>query len=209
VILLSGYATKFLKSKGQDCTILRSPVNISTKVSLARATRAIRIYGAREAHWQGLILSDSGLISGDVFEANDMTFLVQSVNNDPASDELAWFAVMVNAVLGHWRLEEKVENGNIVEDWVEKDEVHSYGEIVTAELRQRDPGLLEGTRYVFQCPKSADIQMLDRLVYEGKNYKVEAVDDVAMSGVVRVQAAIDIRPTILAEEEENGNGEEE
>lgn len=209
MILLSGYATKFLKSKGQDCTILRSPVNISTKVSLARATRAIRIYGAREAHWQGLILSDSGLISGDVFEANDMTFLVQSVNNDPASDELAWFAVMVNAVLGHWRLEEKVENGNIVEDWVEKDEVHSYGEIVTAELRQRDPGLLEGTRYVFQCPKSADIQMLDRLVYEGKNYKVEAVDDVAMSGVVRVQAAIDIRPTILAEEEENGNGEEE
>ena len=194
MILLSGYATKFLKSKGQDCTILRSPVNISTKVSLARATRAIRIYGAREAHWQGLILSDSGLVSGDVFQANNMTFLAQSVNNDPASSELAWFAVIVNATLGHWRLEEKVEDGNIIVEWDEKDDVYAFGEVITAELRQRDPGLLEGTLYIFQVPKNANMKELDRVVYEGKNYRVNSIDNIAMDGIVRIQAGIDTRP---------------
>ena len=194
MILLSGYATKFLKSKGQDCTILRSPVNISTKVSLARATRAIRIYGAREAHWQGLILSDSGLVSGDVFQANNMTFLAQSVNNDPASSELAWFAVIVNATLGHWRLEEKVEDGNIIVEWDEKDDVYAFGEVITAELRQRDPGLLEGTLYIFEVPKNANRKEIDRVVYEGKNYRVNSIDNIAMDGIVRIQAGIDTRP---------------
>ena len=201
---MSSYATKYLKSRGQDCTILRSPKNISTKISLKRATKAIRIYGAREAHWEGLILSDSNLVSGEIFEANNMTFLVQSVNNDPATNELAWFAVTVNAVLGHWRFEKEYdENFNLIEEWVEKGDVHSYGEIITAELRQRDPGLLEGARYVFQCPKDADIQLLDRVIFDDEPYMVEAVDPVAMPGIVRIQAGIDTRPMVLANDDES------
>lgn len=210
---MSSYATKYLKAKGQDCQIPRPIVGVAdglgetydpdykypTKISLKRATKAIRIYGAREAHWEGLILSDSNLISGEIFEANNMTFLVQSVNNDPATGELAWFAVTVNAILGHWRFEKEYdENFNLIEEWVEKGDVHSYGEIITAELRQRDPGLLEGARYVFQCPKDADIQLLDRVVFDGEHYMVEAVDPVAMPGIVRIQAGIDTRPVVLA-----------
>ncbi len=189
------YAIKYLQSKGQDCVILRSPQNIFTKISLSRATKAIRVYGAREAHWQGLILADSGLVSGDVFQANNMTFITQSVNIDPASGELAWFAVLVNAELGHWRLEETVdEYGNIVQEWVNRGNIYAFGEIVTAELRQRDPGLLEGTLYIFQVPKNSGVQLLDRLVYEGKNYEVHGIDDIAMQGVMRVQAKKDTRP---------------
>lgn len=199
---MSGYVTKYLQSKGQDCTILRSPKDISTKISLARSTKAIRIYGAREAHWQGLILSDSGLVSGDVFQANDMTFIAQSVNNDPASNEFAWFGVMVNAELGHWRLVEKVENGVIVQEWKQKDNVYAFGEIVTADLRQRDPGLLEGTLYIFQVPKSADIELLDRIVYNGKNYKVNAIDDIGLGGVARIQTGADTRPAAIDDGEE-------
>lgn len=173
---------------------MRSPA-VTSKVSLKRATKAIRIYGAREAHWEGLILSDSELVSGEVFEANNMTFLTQSVNNDPATNELAWFAVTVNAVLEHWRYEESYdENFNLVEEWVNKGDIHAYGEIITAEMRQRDPGLLEGARYIFQCPKSAGIQLLDRIVYEGENYKVESVDPIAMPGISRIQASMDTRP---------------
>jgi len=220
---LNGYATKYLKARGQDCHILRPIVNVAdglsetydpdykypTKISLRRATKAIRIYGAREAHWEGLILSDSNLVSGEIFEANNMTFLVQSVNNDPTTNELAWFAVTVNAILGHWRHEESYdENFNLVEEWVNKGEVYAYGEIITAELRQRDPGLLEGARYVFQCPKNADIHLLDRIVYEGESYMVEAADPIAMPGIVRVQAGIDTRPRVLAMGND-GNGDDE
>ncbi len=215
---MSSYATKYLKAKGQDCQIPRPIVGVAsglgetydpeyrypTKISLRRATKAIRIYGAREAHWEGLILSDSNLVSGEIFEANNMTFLVQSVNNDPATNELAWFAVTVNAVLGHWRFEKEYdENFNLIEEWVEKGDVHSYGEIITAELRQRDPGLLEGARYVFQCPKDADIQLLDRVVFDDEPYMVEAVDPVAMPGIVRIQAGIDTRPMVLANDDES------
>ncbi len=193
---------------------MRSPA-VTSKVSLKRATKAIRIYGAREAHWEGLILSDSELVSGEVFEANNMTFLVQSVNNDPATNELAWFAVTVNAILGHWRYEEYYDDDlNLIEEWVDKGDIHAYGEIITAEMRQRDPGLLEGARYVFQCPKDADIQLLDRVVYEGESYMVEAADPIAMPGIVRVQAGIDTRPGVLAMgndgngDDGNGNDEE-
>lgn len=210
------YTIKYLKSKGQDCSILRSPKNDSTKISLKRATTAIRIYGAREAHWEGLVLPDSGLVSGEVFEANNMTFITQSVNKDPASGAFTWFAVTVNAVLEHWRFEEKVDDyGNITEECTDKGDIYAYGEIVTAELRQREVGLLEGTLYLFQIPQSAGVQILDRIVYEGKNYQVNSLDSVAMPGISRLQCGADQRPQTMKaiipdpeepEEPENGEG---
>lgn len=215
------YTTKYLKSKGQDCLIPRPMIGTAvglgelfdpgykypTKISLKRATTAIRIYGARESHWEGLILPDSGLISGEVFEANNMTFLTQSVNIDPASNVLTWFAVTVNAMLEHWRSTETVDaNYHIIEEWTKKGDVPAYGEIVTAELRQRDIGLLEGTLYIFQIPKNADVQLLDRIIYEGKNYQVNSLDSAAMPGITRLQCGADQRPDAIEKEPENGNG---
>jgi hypothetical protein len=52
-------------------------------------------------------------------------------------------------------------------------------------------------------PKSADIELLDRIVYNGKNYKVNAIDDIGLGGVARIQTGADTRPAAI------DNGEEE
>lgn len=189
------YAGKFLKAKGQDCTINRA-IPVNTKVSIKRSTRASRDLGAREAYWEGLILLESSIKSGEILIIGTDKYLVQSANYDLASGELVFFAAKCNAVLQHQRYEEDVdENGNVVHGWKTKNaDVSCYGEIITYRLRQEDPGLLDGTKYTFQAPKSLGIVMLDRFVYDGNNYQVASIDGIGMSGVVRVQLQEDNRP---------------
>lgn len=195
------YAGKFLKSKGQDCTINRL-VPVQTKASIKRSTRSSRDLGVREAYWEGLILADSILQSGELVEIRNKKkqsigkFLVQSANYDPASEETAFFAAKCNAIVQHKRYEESVDgSGNIVQDWVTKNaDIPCYGQIITAQLRQEDPGLLDGTKYIFQVPKSLGVMPLDRFLYDGDNYQVTSVDSIGMAGVSRIQLSDDTRP---------------
>jgi hypothetical protein len=193
------YAGKYLKSKGQTCTINRTPPTTS-KVSIKRSTRSSRDLGSREAYWEGLILADTALQSGEVVEIFDKNgqstgkYLVQSVNPDPASGEHAFFAAKCNAILQHKRETETTdENNNPVKIWATINaDVDAYGEIVTYALRQYDPGLLEQTRYIFQVPKSIGALQLDRVVYNS-NYQIVSIDDVALRGIDRIQLAVDLR----------------
>jgi hypothetical protein len=192
------YAGKFLQSKGQDCSINRTPAATS-KVSIKRSTRSSRDLGSREAYWEGLILADALLQSGEVLTIGADKYLVQSVNTDYASTEHAFFSAKCNAVLQHKRETDGLdENNNPVKVWndvnSDKPNVDAYGEIVTYQLRQFDPGLLEQTRYIFQVPKSIGALELDRIVYNGSNYQVVSIDDVALKGVYRLQLAVDLRP---------------
>lgn len=189
------YAGKFLQAKGQTCIISR-PTPLTTKASIKRSTRASRDLGIREGYWEGLILASAGLQSGEVLTIGTNKYLAQSVNEDFASTEHAFFAAKCNAVLTHKRYTQTVdEQGNIIEGWqVLNAAVDAYGEIVTYRLRQEDPGLLDSTKYVFQVPKSMGVELLDRIVYNGSNYQVASIDDVALHGVCRIQLEIDVRP---------------
>lgn len=192
---MMSYAEKFLVSRGQHCIIDRDdPVN--TKVSIKRSTRASRDLGIREGYWEGLVLSDSNLQSGELITIRDNKYLVQSVNFDPASNESAFFAAKCNAVIQHKRYVEDVDgNNNIIKEWPTINaDVPCYGEIVTYRLRQEDPGLLDSTKYTFQVPKSLGVTLLDRFVFEGKNYQVASIDDIGMAGVARCQVSDDTRP---------------
>lgn len=191
------YAERFLKAHGQDAVIQRD-VPVNTKVSIKRSSRAAYNIGLREGYWEGLVLADAGLQSGEVLTIGSDNYLVQSVNFDPASGECAFFAAKANAALTHKRLVETVdENNNFVLTWQTINaDVPAYGEIVTYQLRQFDPGLLPGTRYIFQVPKSIGVIELDRMIYgEGPNnkYQVDSIDDVALKGIVRIQLSVDVR----------------
>lgn len=189
------YAGKFLKAHGQSYTILRDP-EVMSFISMRRSTRAIRDYGAREAHWEALTLKSTNLASGELFKVASDIFLVQSATSDPASGELALFAVKTNCTLEHKQLTEDVDDSyNLKQEWKTKNAgLHAFGEIVTAELRTRDLGLLQGTRYIFQVPRKSKIAIFDRVVYDGSNYRVDAVNDIGMAGVVRIQVSEDNRP---------------
>lgn len=193
------YAGNFLKAKGQDCIINRA-VPAHSKVSIKRSTRASRDLGSREGYWEGLILADAMLQSGELLSITDdrgmERYLVQTVNTDYASGEHAFFSAKCNAVIQHQRLVEVIdENNNVVQEWqAVNPDVSCYGEIITYRLRQEDPGLLDGTKYTFQVPKSLGVLLLDRFAYNGGNYQVASIDDIGLSGVSRVQLTEDTRP---------------
>ncbi len=191
------YAGKFLKAKGQACTIKRTPV-VTSKVSIKRSTRSSRDLGSREAYWEGLILADALLQSGEVVTIYSEKYLVQSANYDHGSNEYAFFAAKSNALLTHKRESESEtldENNNPIKSWPTiNTDVVAYGEIVTYRLRQEDPGLLDSTKYVFQVSKSIGAKILDRVIHNGENLKVSSVDNVGLPGVDRIQTEIDLRP---------------
>lgn len=186
------YASKWLAAFGTPCTVL--PSGKVSSLSMKQLSRRPTVYS--EPFWEGLIPSDSGLQSGDFIQVGQDYYLVLSVRADYSSGELAWLGLKTNAVLSHKRAEQSVDqNGNIIESWTTiSDTLRAFGEIVTAQMRQTDPGLLEATRYYFYAPKSSGVRVLDRIVYAGENYAVVAADDIAFSGVLRLQAGADQRP---------------
>ena len=190
------YADKFIRAHGQAATIQRTPT-VTTQISLKRSTKAVRDPGIRDSSWEGLVLSGSNLVSGEIFSVGTDKYLVQSANLDVASGAIAFFAVKVNSTLTPLRREEELDKENnfvITWKWAIKDTtIDAFGQVVTYALRQYDPGLLESSRYIFYLPASYGVQVLDRLVLDGENFMVNAIDPLMLEGVVRVQAGTDTR----------------
>ena len=182
------YAGKFLRSAGRPCTILR----ITPVASYATLRRASRSTTRGEAYWEGLILAETNLTSGDILQIGTDKFLVHYTYAN--SNELAWFGVKTNSSVTIERYTETVdEAGNIIQDWLTiKDNIPAYGEIVTASLRAQDPGLLPNTRLLLQMTKG-DVQLMDRVILDGKAYQADSLDDVMLQGVVRIQLSEDLR----------------
>ena len=190
------YAGKFLNAHGQIATIQRTPT-VTTQMSLKRSTKAVRDPGIRDSSWEGLALADSALTGGEIFSVGTDKYLVQSANLDVASGAIAFFAVKVNSTLTPLRREEELDKENnlvITWKWTPKDTtIDAFGQVVTYALRQYDPGLLESSRYIFYLPSSYGVEVLDRLVLNGENLMVNAIDPLMLEGVVRVQAGTDTR----------------
>jgi len=166
-------------------------------MSLKRSTKAVRDPGIRDSSWEGLALADSVLTGGEIFSVGTDKYLVQSANLDVASGAIAFFAVKVNSTLTPLRREEELDKENnlvITWKWTPKGTtIDAFGQVVTYALRQYDPGLLESSRYIFYLPSSYGVQVLDRLVLDGENFMVNAIDPLMLEGVVRVQAGTDTR----------------
>lgn len=190
------YADKYLNAHGQTATIQRTPT-VTTKMSLKRSTKAVRDPGIRDSSWEGLVLPDSELTGGEIFSVDTDRYLVQSANVDTSSGAIAFFAVKVNAIVTPLRRTEELDDDlNLVVAWKwtpEGTTIDAFGQVVTYALRQFDPGLLESSRYIIYLPSSFGVQVLDRLVLNGENYMVNAIDPLMLEGVVRIQAGTDTR----------------
>jgi hypothetical protein len=194
VVMLMSYAEKFLNAKGQSCTIKRTPI-VSSRVSMKRSTKSSRDLGSREAYWEGLILLDASLSSGEVMTIGSDDYLVQTANFDPASSATAFFAAKSNAMVHHARASEVAVSGNIVTSWpVMNASVTAYVEVTTYKMKQEDPGLLDQTRYIAQVPKLIGADMLDRIIMNGDNLEVVSIDSTSLAGVAKIQLGVDVRP---------------
>ncbi|GEM_PF-6510274 len=205
------YGAKMLKARGIDCSVIRGK-EVPSKLSMKKATKSIYAH-LRDALREGVILLESNLQPGEVFKVIKDKYLASSVNPEYAFGQIEFFAYKINAEVIHSRyVETENEWGNIVQEWQTiTPQVYAYAEVVTASLRQFDPGLLETTAVRLYVPDTAEIQKLDRCQYlpEGKKLQVDAIDDVKLPGIVQVQCSQDTRTDeeISTEEETSGDGD--
>lgn len=188
------YAGSFLKAYGQTCTILRNPP-VNAYVSLKRATRSVRgNLGLRDAFFEGLILKDASLVAGEIFEVGSDAYLTLSVRD--ADGEAEVLVAKTNATITHRRYTESVDaDYNVSLSWSDQNtDVKTCAQLVTAGLRQEDPGILATCRYLLLAAANLGFQVMDRVVMDGVNYRVEAIDDLGLVGIARVQLGEDTRP---------------
>jgi hypothetical protein len=201
-------ALGLIKRMGTPATIEGS-VPVETRVLMKRSAKSAKDPGFREAAWEGLIPASAGLISGNTLLIAGSRYLVQTADTDPGSGEIYWFAVKTNCLLTVWALQKTASNGNITERWEQlQSGIPAFGEMVTQALREEIPGLLEPSRFLFQVPRRSELKPMTRITVgrlpngdagwysyiDGQVLRIEAVDDLGMSGVVRVQAGVDDRP---------------
>lgn len=191
------YAKRYLQAHGQTATIQRTPT-ATTTVSMKRSSKSVSNPGTRDASWEGLADVSSALVGGEIMTVGADRYLIQSANTDPASGELAFFAVKTNADLTPQRITASLDaDNNIVEVWGWTPSgtiIEGYGQIITAQLRASDPGLLDSSKYLFYVPASAGLQVMDRVILSGENLMVNAPpDSVMLQGVLRVQCGSDNR----------------
>ena len=177
-----------------DCAIQR-PTPFYTKVSIKRSTNSVYNVGVREAFFEGLIPLESDLKSGEVLTIDNDKYIAQTVNYDLASKELEFYCAKCNTTVQHQRYKETIdENFNVVMAWETVNaDIPAYGEVITYRMIQQDPGLLEGTKYTLQVPKSLGVELLDRFVFNGEGYEVVSIDDIGLKGISRIQLKIDLR----------------
>ena len=188
------YAENFIRAHGEECVIKRTPEVVS-HVSIKPATQSFS--DNRDLYRDGLILADSGLVPGEAVEVGGEILLIRSVYSDKQSGQLSFVASKANAVLTQSRFTETDDGwGNITQEWVAvTDSVYSTAQVVSAALRQQDPGLLPTTKWLFLVPATLPLQVLDRLQFKpnGDKCQVDAIDDIRLPGLLRAQCSDDRR----------------
>lgn len=184
------YMHRYLKKHGQDCTIHRDP-EVKTKVSMALATQSIS--DNREKFREGVILDE--IQGGETFEVEGEHFVARSVARDYQGKTWSFLASKVNTSLTIKRYQEYLDSDfNPVKEWVPvATDIKADGQVVTATLRQQDPGLLPDTKWIFLMSNKVDLQLLDRLEFGDTKCQVDSIDDIRLPGILRVQCSDDLR----------------
>lgn len=188
------YTGQFITAYGDAC-IIRGTTPVSTYVCLSQSTRALNDLGIREAAYEGLILSDSGLESGDVFDIDTVAYLTLSTSYRRMMDELAILAIRSNATINQKRETGSTVNNNVVYNFNTLNRtVPCFLQALTYEMRASNPGYLVETKFLCFLPKNIGVQVMDRITYGYVNYRVVSVDALSVTGISRLQMDNDMRP---------------
>lgn len=169
------------------------------KVILSRESRSSATYRL-ESMYNGVFAASSQVNAGSLV-TNGETFLVLSMRLTVEKDKYCQM-VKTNAMVDIARWYEVLdENDNQIESGFDDVEtgVPAYVRYVDGDLRQQDLGLLPSTEYVLIMQKSVDIKRPtqvsspDRVKLNGRNYQVDAIDDLKYPNLLYVQVSEDRR----------------
>lgn len=173
---------------------------VSDKVILSRETKATTIIG-KEYMYNGMFAPSSSVKPGDMLDNGD-TFFVQTLRLTTEKDKYCSL-VKTNATIIVLRYSQEYDdNDNPIGDAEYKpvvENVLAFAQLVTAQLRQDDPGLLHTTTHTLQLQKSVDIKdpqdaiHPDLVVMNGNTYQVDSVDVVKYPNLLHVQLSDSVR----------------
>lgn len=166
------------------------------KVVLSRVGKSSSSNFKSNFVFTALLQENTKLENGDVFKCKirnqETSFLVISMR--PSSLSIQATVYKCNGVAEIYRQETSYDEY----DQPTGDELKLVGTeptnhvTVNARMRLLDAGLLPSTTKEFRIPK-CDIKEMDRIVLDGKNYCVDAIDETKFAGLLAVQTSNDNR----------------
>ncbi len=174
---------------------------VADKVILSRETKATTVIG-KESTYNGLFAPTSAVQNGSLVEATD-SFLVQALRLTVEKDKYCSL-IKTNdliTVQRYSRQYDSKDNPTGITFAPIASNVKAFSEYVTAKLRQEEPGLLPTTVYVLQLQTSVDVRdpqdtslvSPDRIILNGRPYRVDAVDKVKYPNLLHIQLSEDLR----------------
>jgi hypothetical protein len=171
-------------------------------VILSRDTRATTIIG-KEYLYNGLFAPDSPVQNGSMVEVGPDAHLVQTTRRTTERDKYCSL-IKTNAVIDVQRYGRQYDaSDNPLPDInfaPVASSVIAFVQLITAQLRQDEPGLLPTTVYIMQLQLSAGVKSPkdglrspDRVVLNGLPYQVDVVDAVKYPNLLFVQLSEDTR----------------
>lgn len=193
------YSARFLKRRGQPCIITTRQPPAESKCIVAPSSKSGFRITERHNYMDGLILADSNLVPGETVSVFGEEILVFSSDTDPVSGQIKFMGAKVNVHLEWQRETTSVDKDyNVITVWESVSaDIPAFGQVVTAYLRQEDPGLLENTKWLFHIPDIYDVKVMDRVVFDAGygtvSCQVDHIDSLILEGVIRLQCSDDKR----------------
>jgi hypothetical protein len=184
------------KHRQVPCTV----DGVDDRVVMSRDTRATTVIG-KEYQYNGVFSPTSPVQNGSVVETDD-SFFVQTLRLTTEKDKYCSL-IKTNDFIEIQRYKKSYDaNDNAVYSFeAAQEQCPAFAQLITASLRQADPGLLPTTIYVLQLQTTADVQdpreerlaSPDRIILNGRPYKVDVVDRVKYPNLLFIQLSEDSR----------------
>lgn len=190
------YSERFIKRNGQACTVTSRSPTIASKCIISPSTKGGWRISDRTDYWDGKIPPDINLTPGETVSVGNKELIVMSTNLE--SGVTMFMGIRSNASLNWQQQTPSVDpDYNVIMVWnTVSADVPAYGQLITAQLRQTDPGLLPNAKYLFFVPSPYNIGQMDRVIMSGQNTvscQVDALDNIILDGIIRLQCSEDTR----------------
>lgn len=156
-----------------------------------------------ESHRDGLIATSSSLAGGDTItcpvSGGDMYLVTTTPSTERTEQGISSFrCVKTNITINVKRLQNTYDNnGNITgQAWnnIVTDIPAYRDDIAYQRMFQQDPGMVPRQSFQVTIQATNNVQLLDRVVFSGENYQVDAIDTISSPGNKVVDVSLDTRP---------------
>jgi hypothetical protein len=183
-----------INQNGDVCSVSSRAPAVASKCVLSPSTKSGWRFSERTDYLDGLIPASVGLAAGEVVSVAGKSVIVMSIAGEDCGIT-SFLGARTNADLNWQRPTPSVDaDNNVITTYpTVSADVPAFGQLVTAQLRQEDPGLLLSTKYLFMIPAAYGIGRMDRVVMNTVPCQVDDLDNIIMEGIIRLQCSEDTR----------------